>query len=85
MAFATLTQCETCWQAVLTSFNERYEKLIADHPDTKKEMDLVQASIVQIGHLVQNLPKVNENGAKWKQLANRAEAGRRTICKFLDQ
>jgi hypothetical protein len=29
------------WQAVLALFDERYEKLIADHPDGKKEMDLV--------------------------------------------
>jgi hypothetical protein len=38
----------------------------------KKEMDLLQASVVQTGQLVQNLPKVNGNGAKWKQLADRA-------------
>jgi hypothetical protein len=42
------------------------------------------ASIVQIGQPVQNSPKVNGNGAKWKQLANRAEADRHTLCKFLD-
>jgi hypothetical protein len=38
----------------------------------KKEIDLLQASVVQRGQLVQNLPKVNGNGAKWKQLADRA-------------
>jgi hypothetical protein len=27
---------------VLAPFEERYEKLIADHPDAKKEMDLVK-------------------------------------------
>jgi hypothetical protein len=53
---------------VLASFRERYEKLIANHLDAKKEMDLVGASMVQIGQLVQNSPKVNGNGAKWKQL-----------------
>jgi hypothetical protein len=42
----------------------------------------VQASVVQIGQLVQNLPKVNGNGAKWKQLADRVEANRHTLCKF---
>jgi hypothetical protein len=83
MALATLTQRETHCQAMLTSFNE-YEKLIENHPDTKKEMDLVQASIVQIGQLVQNLPKVNGNSTKWKQLVNRAEANRHTFCKFPD-
>jgi hypothetical protein len=50
----------------------------------KKEMNLVLASIVQIGH-VQNSPKVNGNGAKLKQLADKAEADRRTLCKFLDE
>jgi hypothetical protein len=36
-----LTQCETHWRVVLAPFDERSEKLIADHPDAKKEMDLV--------------------------------------------
>jgi hypothetical protein len=57
---------------MLALFDERFEKLIMNNPDAKKEMDLVQASIVQIGQLVQNSPKVNGNGAKWKQLADRA-------------
>jgi hypothetical protein len=39
---------------------------------------------VEIGHLVQNSSKVNGNGAKWKQLADRAVTDRRTLCKFLD-
>jgi hypothetical protein len=51
---------------VLASYDEKYEKLIADHPDAKKEIDLVRASISQIGQLVQNSPKVNGNDAKWK-------------------
>jgi hypothetical protein len=70
---------------VVPSFDDRYEKLIADHPDVKKEMDLVQTSIVQIGQLVQNSLKVNGNGTKWKQLADRAEADRHTLGKFLDR
>jgi hypothetical protein len=85
MALATLRQCETCWQAVLTSFDVRYEKVIADRPDVKKEVDLVRASLVQIGQLVQNLPEANGNGAKWKQLADRAEAGRHAFSKFLNR
>jgi hypothetical protein len=56
---AALTLCETCWRAVLASFSERYAKLTADHPDAKKEMDLVQASILQIEQVVQNSPKMN--------------------------
>jgi hypothetical protein len=64
---------------VLASFHEIYEKLIADLLGAKKEMDLVRASVVEIGQLVQNLPKVNRNGAKWKQLADRAEADRYTL------
>jgi hypothetical protein len=69
---------------MLSSFHERYEKLIVDHPDAKKEMDLVRASTVKIGQLVQNSPKVNGNGAKWKRLDNRTQADGRTPCKFLD-
>jgi hypothetical protein len=45
----------------------------------------VQASVVQIGQLVQNSHKMNGNGAKWKQLVDRAEADRQTQCKFLDR
>jgi hypothetical protein len=41
MMLATLTQCETRWQVMLACYNERHEKLIAYHPDAKKEMDLV--------------------------------------------
>jgi hypothetical protein len=69
---------------VLTPFDGKYEKLTAGHPNAKKEVDLVRASIVQIRQLVQNSPKVNGNGAKLKQLADRAEAVRHTVCKFLD-
>jgi hypothetical protein len=69
---------------VLASFDEGYEKLIGDHQDTKKEMDLVRGSTVQIGQLVQNSLKVNGNGVEWKQVADRADADRHTLCKFLD-
>jgi hypothetical protein len=68
---------------VLASVGERYEKLIADDPDAKKEMDLVRASMVQTGQHVQISPKVNGNGAKWKQMADRAEADMHTLCKFI--
>jgi hypothetical protein len=68
---------------VLFSVDERYEKLIADHPDAKKEMYLVGASILQIGQLVQNSPKVNGINAKWKQPADIAETERHALYKFL--
>jgi hypothetical protein len=48
-------------------------------------MDLVQASVVQTGQLVQIPLKVNGNGAKWKQPTDRAEADRHSLCQFLDQ
>jgi hypothetical protein len=41
MVLATLTQCETRWQAMLALFDERYKKLKAGHPDVKKKMDSV--------------------------------------------
>jgi hypothetical protein len=83
MAVATITQCETWRRAVLPSFDERYEKLIENHPDAKKEMDLARACVVQVVQLVQNLTKVNCSGAKWKQLADRTEAKRHILCKPL--
>jgi hypothetical protein len=48
-------------------------------------MDLVGASVLQIGQLVENTTKVTGNGAKWKQLADSAEADRHTLCNFLDE
>jgi hypothetical protein len=84
MALATLTQCETRWRPVLASSDERCEKLISDHPDAMEELDLVRASIVQIRQRAENLPKANGNGTMWKQLADRAEADRHNLCKFLD-
>jgi hypothetical protein len=41
MALSTLMRCETSWQAVLSSFNERDEKFVVDHLDMKKDMDLI--------------------------------------------
>jgi hypothetical protein len=41
MALVTLKLRETRGRAVLASFRERCEKLIANHPDAKKKMDLV--------------------------------------------
>jgi hypothetical protein len=41
MAFATLMQCESCWSFMLASFDEKYKKLMSDHLDAKKEMELV--------------------------------------------
>jgi hypothetical protein len=54
VALAALTQCEKQWQAVHTCFDEKYETLVADHPDAETEIDMVQAALVQIGHCVQN-------------------------------
>jgi hypothetical protein len=70
MALATLTRRETRWQAMLAQFNQRYKQLTVDHPDAKK-MDQVRPSIVKIGQLVQNSPKVNGYGTKWKQLVHK--------------
>jgi hypothetical protein len=47
-------------------------------------MDIQRASLVQIRQRVQNSPKVNGNDTKWKQLAERAEADKHSLCKFLD-
>jgi hypothetical protein len=77
-------QCETRWRAVLASFRERYEKVKADHSNAMKEMDLLRASVVQMGHLVRYSSQVNKSGTKWKQLADGAEADSHIPCKFLD-
>jgi hypothetical protein len=64
--------------------NREVRKVNSDHPYAKKEVDLVRTSIVQIGQLLQDSLKVNDNGVKWKQLTDRAEADRNTLCKLLD-
>jgi hypothetical protein len=63
---------------MLATFDERCAKLIADHSVAKKEKGIERDSIVQIG------PKVHGNGTKWKELADRAEADKHTLYKFLD-
>jgi hypothetical protein len=50
----------------LASFDEQYEIWIADRADERKEIDLVEATIVQIRQLVQYSPKKDGRGAKWK-------------------
>jgi hypothetical protein len=67
---------------VLATFHEKYEKLMSDYPDAK-EMDPVRPSVDQIGKFVQNSPKMNDNDTKRKQLADSAEADRRTFCNVL--
>jgi hypothetical protein len=42
----------------------------ADHSDAKKEVDVMRASTVQTGHLVQTSQEVNGNDIKWKQVAD---------------
>jgi hypothetical protein len=41
MALIGPTQCETEWLVLLASFDTKYETLIADRSDVKKEIDLV--------------------------------------------
>jgi hypothetical protein len=84
MAPPTLTQCGTRWRAMLPSLGKTYETLTADHPDAKKQMDLVRASVVKIGQRVRNSPKMNSSGFRLKQLADRTEADRHTLSKFLN-
>jgi hypothetical protein len=62
------------------------KKLTANNPDAKKEMDLVRASVVQIGQLILNSPKVNGNDAKCKQIVDRAEqTGTSSASSWLDR
>jgi hypothetical protein len=75
MALPTLTKCETRCRPVLASFNGKYEKIIADHPDVK-DIDLVRASMAKIGSL-----RVNGNGAKSKQRTELKPTG--TPYKFM--
>jgi hypothetical protein len=78
-----LIQWETRWEVVLALFDEQYEVIMADHADTRKEIGLVRAAVVQMGQLVQKSPKMNGNGAKWKELADRAETERNALCKYM--
>jgi hypothetical protein len=69
---------------VLTSFNSQADELLSAHPDAREEIELVHTALVTIGQQVQAAPRVNGNSGVWKQLADRAEAERRVLCKHLD-
>jgi hypothetical protein len=78
------TQCEGRWSGVLASFDRHYESLIADYPDAKQEIGLVQTAIATLGQLIQISPSLNGNGTVWKQLTVRAEEEKSVLCKHLD-
>jgi hypothetical protein len=74
------TACEARWKEVLTSFNSQADELLAAHPDAREEIELVHTALVTIGAA----PRVNGNSVVWMQLAERAEAERRVLCKHLE-
>jgi hypothetical protein len=69
---------------VLTSFANQEGELLAAHPDAKEEISHIHTALVTIGRLIRTSPRVNGNGAVWKELAEKAEVERPVLCKHLD-
>jgi hypothetical protein len=59
------------------------EVLMSDDVGARKEIDLVQAAVVQVWQLIQNLPEMNGSGVKWKELATKVETERNALCKHV--
>jgi hypothetical protein len=79
-----LTACEARWKEVLTSFNSQADELLAAHPDPREVIEMVHPALVTIRQLVHAAPRVNGNSEVWMQLADRAEAEKRVLCKHLE-
>lgn len=78
------TACEARWKEVLMSFASQRKKLLTENPEAKEEIQIVHDALVTILQLVQTAPRVNGNGAAWKQLADTAEVERAILCKHMD-
>jgi hypothetical protein len=78
------TACEALCKAVLTSFANQEGELLAAHPDAKEEISHIHTALVTIGQLIRTSPRVNGNGAVWEEPAEKADAERAVLCKYLD-
>jgi hypothetical protein len=84
MAFTSLTKSEIWWKAMLWIFYIDHEKLIADYPDAKMEIDLIRDTLLQIWQLIGSTPKENGNDLRFKQLTDTAETERKVLNRYVN-
>jgi hypothetical protein len=73
--------CETRWNKMLVAFERHHDTLITGRPDAKQDTEIVHTALITIVQLVHTSPRINRNGAVWKQLADRAEAEKGALCR----
>jgi hypothetical protein len=78
------TACETRWKAIVASFERNHEDLARSNPDCREELELLRNDLRTIGQLIHTSPSTNGNGAVWKELISKTEAGRTVFCMHLD-
>jgi hypothetical protein len=69
---AVPTACETFWTKILASFERHRDAIIAGHPDSKQEIELVYTALIAIVQLIRTSPSVNGNSVVWIKLADKA-------------
>jgi hypothetical protein len=83
-AMAGPTACESRWSEILASFQRNVDKLTGEHPECIEDIRLIHSDLITIGQLIHISPRVNGNGAEWKQIITGAEAERAVLCKHLE-
>jgi hypothetical protein len=78
------TACEKRWSEVLASFQRNLDTLTGQHPECIEDIKLIHAGLITVGQLIHASPRVNGNGAAWKEIVTRAEAERAVLCKHLE-
>jgi hypothetical protein len=60
------------------------EQLTGEHPECVETIRLIRSGLISTGKLIHISPRVNGNGAEWKQIITRAEDERAVLCKHLE-
>jgi hypothetical protein len=84
MSLAPLSKYKLQWLVLLTVFEEKYEMLIAVHPEAKMEIDLVVATLVKISQLLSNSSEANVSGEKLEQLTHHAQTEMEFLHNHMD-
>jgi hypothetical protein len=58
-------------------FDKLYKTRFSNHAGAKKEVDVVRYAPIEIGLIMQSVPKANGSGSKWKGPSDRDEKRRK--------
>jgi hypothetical protein len=72
------------WAVILSSFERNLKEVSYKHPNCIEEIWLIHAGLVTIGQLIQDSPRVNGDGAAWKQAISKAEDERSVLVRHLE-